>query len=172
MANNKTKTEAPAEERTVKRRKSTNTRLVGRRGKTLPKVEDLVTVEDDQLIRELMVICAEQNEKMNAHKKAYESARKSLYKMMCDHKLQSYSNSQAEVNGTKVSLEAKLGCSTSRVIDVKKFHELVDEDVFMRCVSIAVGVAEENAGTNVVAQCAEKVNGNENVTVKSMARLK
>tara|TARA_R100001086_G_C11744711_1_gene233545 strand:+ start:252 stop:752 length:501 start_codon:yes stop_codon:yes gene_type:complete len=154
----------------IKRRK--RVRKVGQSSasKTVPSLDELISEDDAEKLKELMVTCAEQNELMNMHKKTYDATRKELLALLQSLDKSEYSHPQAEVNGRKVSLDAVIKTPVQRAIDIDKFHKAVDEDTFKNCVTIALGTAEAEAGANIVNQCAYNKDGTTNVTVKAKAR--
>lgn len=159
-----------ASEQPAKRTRRRVGRKVGKSNITIPSLETLVSAEDDERIKDLMIACAEHNETMNAHKKAYEANRKELLKLLNELNQETYTHKMAEVNGRKVALEATVATPSKRAVDVEKFKGFVSPEQFVEAVTIAVGTAEKIAGANIVNQCTYDAKGSENVTVKARAR--
>lgn len=152
-------------------RKPRTGKVIGRKVvDSVPSTDTFISAKDDARIKELMVACAEHNELMNNHKKTYEAARAELLTKLNELGKETYTHSTATVNGTDVFLEASIGARSQRVIDPKKLHSLVGLDVFLRCVSAAVGAVEGEAGKAIANKCSEMKSGEPNVTVKSRAR--
>lgn len=105
------------------------------------------------------------NTAANAAKAAYDKLRKELLVAMKAEGFRTF-NATAAIDGKQVSFDATIAAGTRNVIAVGKLRKLVTDEVFVNCVSAAIGTVEAVAGKAVAAQCTEQVVGEENVSVK------
>lgn len=157
-------------ERTGKR--AIKPRKVGRlTAKTVPEVRDLITADDAERLKELMQTHAHHKIQEARHKKVQEAARKELYALMLKVGKKDYFDNAATVDGAEVRTEAHVGTKPRSTIDIAKFKKMVTAAIFEKCVTIAVGTAEAEAGKNVVNECKVEGQTEENVDVKVVARI-
>lgn len=108
----------------------------------------------------------------NKAKSAADKARKLLYALMKDEKINGFDFSAVGPDG-KLELSVTIGATTSDAIDPKKLYDLMEAGKsadnlkkFLEVVSATKGSVEKHLGTAAIARLVVPTTGDENVHVK------
>lgn len=126
---------------------------------TAPAQAEVSGIPDD--IENLMKECHKAHTEKKKADAAYEKARKSLYKAMLKGELKKV------VSGTH-KLEAVVEHSKVTVINKETLESLVGHKAAQAVYTATKTAVIDKFGTEIAEQCAETVEGTENVTVKPL----